>query len=104
MSSNDLRLRMLHLIGLTKASAELQEGFVYAYERIARRRLGWMVRQMFSDEQADRVMRMREAGRPDSEVLAYIKSQMHVDFDELYSTALQAVVQEVYNTPTGWQK
>jgi hypothetical protein len=95
---------MLNLVGLTKASPELQEGFVYAYERIARRRLGLIVRQMFSDEQADRVMRMREAGQSDSEVLAYIKSQMHVDLDELYGSVLQAVVQEVYNTPTGWQK
>lgn len=100
MKSNELRTRMLQVIGLTKASEELQEGFVYAYERIARRRMGYIVRQMLSDEQADRVQRMRESGRPDAEVVAWIKSQLTVDFDTLFRSVLQAVVTEVYQTPT----
>jgi hypothetical protein len=100
MESGEIRTRMLQLIGLTKASAELQEGFVYAYERIARRRMGHIVRQMLSDEQADRVRRMRESGMPDNEVLAWVKSQMTVDIDTLYWSVVQAVMAEVYQTPT----
>jgi hypothetical protein len=100
MNSNELRTRMLQVIGLTKANDELQDGFVYAYERIARRRMGYIIRPMLSDEQADQIQHMRESGRPDAEVVAWIKSQLAVDFDTLYRSVLQAVVTEVYQTPT----
>ena len=36
-------LRALASIGMPQASEELQEGFLYAFERIANRRLGWIV-------------------------------------------------------------
>jgi len=99
MENSELRTRMLHTIGMTKASEELQEGFVYAYERIARRRLGRIVAEMLSAEQVDRAKRMRESGRPDDEVMAWIKSQLVVDYDALYRSVLQGVVTEVYKTP-----
>lgn len=103
MENGELRTRMLHLIGMSKASDELQEGFVYAYERIARRRMGWIVRPMLSDEQADMVSQFRDAGLPNDDILAWIKSQLTVDYDELYASVLQAVIEEVHRTPTGWQ-
>ena len=58
---------------------------------------------MLSDEQAEQVSQLRDAGPPNEEVLAWIKSQMTVDYDELYATVLQAVVEEVHKTPTGWK-
>jgi hypothetical protein len=104
MESSELRERMLNLIGLSKASEELQEGFVYAFERIANRRMGWIVFEMLSDEQVAKVKRMRESGTSDREVLAWIKRCMSVDYDALYNAVLQDVVNEVYQTPTGWKK
>ena len=95
MSKSGLRTRQLASIGLTQASEELQEGFLYAYERIANRRMGWIVYDMFSNEQVEQVRRMRQSGVPDSDVLAWIKSQMRVSYDDLYETCLLTVVWEV---------
>jgi hypothetical protein len=99
MSGNTLRARLLSSIGMTQATEELQEGFLYAVERIARRRLGWIVFEMFSDEQVAHVKLLRQSGVPDGEVLAWIKSQMAVSYDDLYRAVVLAVVQEVEATP-----
>ena len=88
-------LRALASIGMTQASEELQEGFLYTFERIANRRLGWIVFEMLSDEQVEQVKRMRQSGLPDSEVLTWIKSQMAVSYDELHEAIMLAVVREV---------
>ena len=93
MSSSELRA--LASIGLSKASEELQEGFLYAFERIANRRLGWIVFEMFSVEQVAHVKHLRQSGVSDDEVLAWMKSQMTVSYDDLHEAVLLAVVREV---------
>ncbi len=50
---------------------------------------------MLSDEQVEQVKRMRQSGLPDSDVLAWIKSQMAVSYDELHEAIMLAVVREV---------
>lgn len=95
MSGEGLRWRLLASIGMTQASAELQEGFMYAFERIARRRLGWIVFEMFSDEQVQQVKLMRQSGLPDGDALAWIKSQMSVRYNDLHEAIMLAVVREV---------
>jgi hypothetical protein len=87
--------RALASIGMAQASEELQEGFLYAFERIANRRLGWIVFEMLSDEQVKQVKCMRQSDLPDSDVLAWIKSQMAVSYDELHEAIRLAVVREV---------
>ena len=95
MSGDELRARLMSSIGMTQASEELQEGFLYAFERIARRRLGLIVFEMFSDEQVVHVKHLRQSGVPDGEVLAWIKSQMAVSYDDLHEAVMLAVVREV---------
>ncbi len=93
MSSSELRA--LASIGMAQASAELQEGFLYAFEQIVNRRKGWIVFEMFSDEQVEQVKHLRQSGLSDSDVLAWIKNQMAVSYDDLHETVLLAVVREV---------
>ncbi len=95
MSSGELRARLLASIGMTHASEELQEGFLHAFERITQRRLGCIVSGMLNDEQVGRVRQMRQTGLPDGDVLAWIKSQMTVSYDDLHEAVMLAVVREV---------
>ncbi len=101
MSSDALRWRLLASIGMTQASAELQDGFVYAFERITLRRLGCIVSGLLNDEQVGHVRLMRQSGIPDGEVLQWIKGQMRRSYDDLYEAVMLAVVQEVETTPVG---
>jgi hypothetical protein len=101
MSNSGLRTRLLASIGMAQASAELQEGFLHAFERMTLRRLGCIVFEMFSDEQVEHVKLMRQSGLPDSDVLAWIKGQMSVSYDDLHEAVMLAVVQEVETTPVG---
>jgi len=95
MNSDELRARLLASIGMSRATEELQEGFLYAFERIARQRLGWIVFEMFSDEQVQQVKLMRQSGWSDGDMQAWIKSQMAVSYDDLHEAILLAVVREV---------
>ncbi len=95
MSSDELRARLLASIGMTCATEELQEAFLHAFERITQRRLGCIVSGMLNDEQAGRVRHMRQTGLPDGDVLAWIKSQMAVSYDDLHEAVMLAVVREV---------
>jgi hypothetical protein len=95
MSNGELRKRQLASIGMEQASEELQEGFLYAFERMVQRRLGCIVFERFSDEQVRQVRHLRQSGLPDGEVLAWIKSQMTVSYDELHQAVLLMVVYEV---------
>lgn len=95
MSSDALRTRLLSSIGMTNASEELQEGFLSAFERMTQRRLGCIVSGMLNDEQVARVRQMRQTGMPDGDVLAWMKSQMTVSYDDLQEAVMLAVVREV---------
>jgi len=95
MSGDALRSRLLASIGMAHASEELQEGFLHAYEWIANRRMGWIVFEMFNNEQVEQVRCMRQSGMLDGDVLEWIKSQMTVSYDELHEAVLLAVVREV---------
>jgi hypothetical protein len=92
---NNGELRALASIGMTQASDELQAGFLHAFERMTMRRLGCIVSTMLNDAQVEQVRRMRESGVSDSDVLAWIKSQMTVSYDDLHEAVLLAVVREV---------
>ena len=88
-------LRALAAIGLEQASDELQAGFLHAYERMTNRRMGWIVYDMFSAEQVEEVRRMRQSGVSNTDVLAWMKRQMPVSYDELYESVMLLIVQEV---------
>jgi hypothetical protein len=85
---------------MAKASEELQEGFLYAYERLTLRQLGDIVPRMLSEGQVERACQMRQTGKPDSEVLAWIKSQVGQRFNDLHEKILREVVREVEDAQT----
>ena len=96
MSSSELRERMLESIGMTQASAELQEGILHFYERMTMRQLGRKVAGMLDDEQMERVHQMSRGGASKDAMLTWIKVQMGAHrFDALYESIMLSVIREV---------
>jgi len=94
MGNSELQARLLASIGMTQASKELQDGFIDAFERMAKRRLGFYISVGFSAGEKDTVRRMRQAGMPDAEVMEWIKCQMGGWYDVLFEDVLMNLAQE----------
>jgi hypothetical protein len=82
------------LYELSKCSSR-QQAFRAARIETNKAILGCIVSGMLNDEQAGRVRHMRQTGLPDGDVLAWIKSQMAVSYDDLHEAVMLAVVREV---------
>ena len=93
MDSKDLRAKVIRILDLTEATKEEQDSALYKVEAIAHKRLSAAIPELLTDEQIDQVESMREAGKPEEEILQWVENQLP-DYPSMIAAIIEDVAQE----------
>jgi tetratricopeptide (TPR) repeat protein len=93
--NEELRTRVLQILGMTESSKDKQEAVLSHIESTARKRMALGIPELLTDEQVEYIDKMDSNGASEVEIKQYIESLLPATFDELLEATILDVAEQL---------